>query len=251
MSSSRSTMEEQPEMSESSRRGEVVTTSVGGSRWLVTLNGEHDLTTAAELRSQFETVFRSATTVVIDLSNATFIDSSTLSALIHADRLAEDGGCEQLGLVVVADSPPDRLLKLAGLQRTFTRFASVEQALAWFESVGRSQATAADAARWGVRKQRIVKNEQQFRDYNNRRMQAEPVDPTDDDELIPFVCECGDSDCIEALMITAATFTEAHSAPNLFVVKPGHLYPDVERLVSQGETYAIVEKHGSALNQLS
>ncbi|MDX6549270.1 MAG: hypothetical protein QOG33_2820 [Gaiellales bacterium] len=238
-------------MSESNKRGEVVATSVSGERWLVTLNGEHDLTTAADLRSQFETIFRTATTVVIDLSNATFIDSSTLSALIHADRLAEAGGCEQLGLVVASDSPPDRLLKLAGLQRTFARFASVEQAFEWFESVGRSPATAAAAARWSIRKQRIVKNEEEFRDYNNRRMQAEPIDSTDDDELIPFVCECGDSDCIEALMITAATFTEAHSAPNLFVVKPGHLYPDVERLVSEGETYAIVEKHGSALNRLS
>jgi anti-anti-sigma factor len=238
-------------MSESSRRGEVVATRVGDQRWLVTLNGEHDLTTAGDLRSQFETIFRTATTVVIDLSNATFIDSSTLSALIHADRLAETGGCEQLGLVIVQDSPPDRLLTLAGLRRTFTRFESVEQAFAWFESFGRSAATAAAASRWSTRKQRIVKNEETFRDYNNRRMQAEPVDSTDDEELIPFVCECGDGDCIEALMITAATFTEAHSAPNLFVVKPGHVYPDVERLVTEGETYAIVEKHGSALNQVS
>jgi anti-anti-sigma factor len=237
-------------MSESSRRGEVVATSVGGERWLVTLNGEHDLTTAADLRSQFETIFRTATTVVVDLSNASFIDSSTLSALIHADRLAEAGGCEQLGLVIVQDSPPDRLLKLAGLQRTFTRFASVEQAFAWFESFGRSAATAAATSRWSIRKQRIVKNEEAFRDYNNRRMQVEPVDATDDDELIPFVCECGDSDCIEALMITAATFSEAHSAPNLFVVKPGHVYPDVERLVTEHETYAIVEKHASVLNSL-
>jgi anti-anti-sigma factor len=238
-------------MSESSGQGEVVATNVGGERWLVTLNGEHDLTTAPDLRSQFETILRSADTVVIDLSNTTFIDSSTLSALIHADRLAEAGGCEQFGLVVAVDSPPDRLLKLAGLERTFTRFGSVEQAFAWFESFGRSPATAAAAARWSVRKQRIIKNEETFRDYNNRRMQAEPVDPTDDEELVPFVCECGDGDCIEALMITAATFTEAHSAPNLFVVKPGHLYPDVERLVTQDETYAIVEKHGAALNQLS
>jgi anti-sigma B factor antagonist len=238
-------------MSESSRRGEVVATNVGGERWLVTLNGEHDLTTAAELRSQFETIFRTAGTVVIDLSNTSFVDSSTLSALIHADRLAESGGCDQLGLVVVQDSPPDRLLKLAGLQRAFTTFASVEQAFGWFESFGRSAATAAATSRWSVRKQRIIKNEETFRDYNNRRMQAEPIDSADDEEMIPFVCECGDGDCIEALMITAATFTEAHSAPNLFVVKPGHLYPDVERLVTEDETYAIVEKHGTALNQLS
>jgi hypothetical protein len=43
-------------------------------------------------------------------------------------------------------------------------------------------------------------------------------------------------------MLTAAEFTEAHSAANTFVVKPGHVYPDVERLVAEHDTFGIVEK---------
>ena len=40
----------------------------------------------------------------------------------------------------------------------------------------------------------------------------------------------------------AGKFMQAHSAANVFIVAPGHVYPDVERLVSQHDTFGIVEK---------
>ena len=86
------------------------------------------------------------------------------------------------------------------------------------------------------------KNEQEFRDYNNRRMQVETAAATDNDDLVPFLCECGDRDCVKALMLTPAEFMQAHTAANVFIVKPGHVYPDVERLVAQHDTFGIVEK---------
>jgi hypothetical protein len=95
---------------------------------------------------------------------------------------------------------------------------------------------------WEARNARLVKNEEAFRMYNNRRMQLEPVDAEDDDENIPFVCECGDFECVQALVVTAAEFTEAHSAPNRFMVLPGHVFPDVERIVASRDGYEIVEK---------
>ena len=95
---------------------------------------------------------------------------------------------------------------------------------------------------WEARNARLVKNEEAFRTYNNRRMQLEPVDPDDDDEMIPFVCECGDFECVQALVVTAADFSEAHSAPNRFIVLSGHVFPDVERIVSSHDGYEVVEK---------
>ena len=47
-----------------------------------------------------------------------------------------------------------------------------------------------------VRRDRLLKNEQVFRDYNNRRVAFEQ-DADAIDELVPFVCECGDPECIE------------------------------------------------------
>jgi hypothetical protein len=55
---------------------------------------------------------------------------------------------------------------------------------------------------WEARHARLVKNEESFRQYNNRRMQQEPVDSDDDEERIPFLCECGDFTCVQALVMT-------------------------------------------------
>jgi hypothetical protein len=95
---------------------------------------------------------------------------------------------------------------------------------------------------WAARHARLVKNEESFRQYNNRRLQHEPVEATDDDEPIPFLCECGDLDCVQALVATAAEFTEAHSTPDRFMVLPGHVFDDVERVISSHDGYEVVEK---------
>ena len=105
-----------------------------------------------------------------------------------------------------------------------------------------------DNGRWeSVRRDRLVKNEIAFRDYNNRRVaveqQAVAVDEAVEEELVPFVCECGSADCIGALMVTVGEFEAAHSTPNRFLVKPGHIDPDAEHVAEQHGHYWVVEKH--------
>ncbi len=102
-----------------------------------------------------------------------------------------------------------------------------------------------DAKAWSdIRRERLVKNELAFRDYNNRRvtLEQQAAAVLDEDDRSPFVCECGDADCIGALMVTVAQYMEAHSAPNRFIVKPGHVYPDVERVASEHDSHWVVEK---------
>jgi len=94
----------------------------------------------------------------------------------------------------------------------------------------------------GVRRERLLKNEQTFRDYNNRRIGLEEQ-TADDDEAVPFVCECGSADCIGALMVTIPEYEAAHSTPNRFIVKTGHIYPDVESVAERYPHYWVVEKH--------
>jgi anti-sigma B factor antagonist len=223
-------------------RSDVIIQDLEGDRWLVTLQGEHDASTAPALRKQVETIYRTGTSVIIDLSPTSFIDSSILAVLLSAKQRADTSDEKRFGLVVSERTPPDRLLRLAGAMRLFDVYQTVEEALAEFDDDD-----AESLARWKHRTQRIIKNEQAFRDYNNRRLQVEDIAPTDDSELIPFVCECGDSDCIEALSVTAAEFVQAHAAPNLFLVKPGHVYPDVEKVIVEQPTYAIVAKHAAAV----
>ncbi len=101
---------------------------------------------------------------------------------------------------------------------------------------------------WGsVRRERLVKNEMAFRDYNNRRVaveqQAAGVGEDIQAEHVPFVCECGSADCIGALMVTVDQYETVHSTPIRFLVKPDHSYPDVESLAEQHDHYWVVEKH--------
>jgi anti-anti-sigma factor len=224
-------------------RSEVIVQDLTDDRWLVTLHGEHDASTDQAIRDKLDAIFRTGTAVVVDLSPTTFIDSSILALLLSAKATADASDDKRFGLVVAEHTPPDRLLRLVGALRLFDVFDSVEAALAAFDD----DDDVASQTRWRERKLRIVKNEQAFRDYNNRRLQVEEISPGDDSELIPFVCECGDSDCIESLAITAAQFVQAHAAPNLFLVKPGHVYPDVEQVVFEHSSYVIVEKHESVV----
>lgn len=92
-----------------------------------------------------------------------------------------------------------------------------------------------------LRQRRLAKNEQAFRDHNNRRVEFERA-TADGDEPIPFVCECGDPVCVDGVELTVEEFTAAHSAPNRFTVKPGHIFPDAERVADRRERFWIVEK---------
>ena len=98
-----------------------------------------------------------------------------------------------------------------------------------------------------TRRERLVKNEMTFRDYNNRRVEIEQravaVDEHLEDEVAPFVCECGNADCIGALMVTVDEYEVAHSTPDRFIVKPEHVYPDVEHVLEHHDHYWVVEKH--------
>jgi hypothetical protein len=98
-----------------------------------------------------------------------------------------------------------------------------------------------------VRRDRLVKNELTFRDYNNRRVEVEQqavaIEPDVVDEAVPFVCECGNAECIGAVMVTVEEYETAHSTPNRFTVKPDHVYPEVEWIAERHDHYWIVEKH--------
>jgi anti-anti-sigma factor len=227
-------------VAESFQPDEIEVTDLPDQRWLVALKGEHDFSGADELGRRLEEIHTTGTALVVDLSDTRFIDSSILRVLLEADQRAQPNPGEHFALVATRDSPPERLLRLTGVHRVVQTFGSVEEAFAHFDETDRSTTNLTE--RRITRKQRIVKNEQEFRDYNNRRLQTEPVAATNDEELIPFLCECGDRDCIEALMLTAAQFTEAHAAANLFIVKPGHIYPDVERVVRDAGHFIIVQK---------
>jgi anti-anti-sigma factor len=127
--------------------GQTVVRDLPGDRWLVSVEGEHDLSTAEDLRDKLAAIFRTGTTVVVDLSRVTFMDSSTLGVLVKAAGYADEHDCEQFGVVIAESTPPERLLSLVCGNAIFKSFASAEEAFACFEAAfGKSDSDAADSA---------------------------------------------------------------------------------------------------------
>lgn len=86
------------------------------------------------------------------------------------------------------------------------------------------------------------KNEQAFQDHNERRAEIEEQGALDDDELIPFVCECDDPACALPVSISLVEYERVVQPVDQFVVRPGHEDPSVERVVERHEKFLVVSK---------
>lgn len=103
--------------------GETHTRQLGESLWLLTLRGEHDLSTVPDLEAAFARVEASGTTAVIDLTGVTFVDSSVIGLLIREHKRGEN-------LLVVAPSGcrVRRLLDLVALPSVLPIFETRDDA---------------------------------------------------------------------------------------------------------------------------
>lgn len=91
------------------------------------------------------------------------------------------------------------------------------------------------------RHRRIGQNEAIFRQVNERvselnRSFSLVLERGD------YLCECGNEDCVERIALTADEYERVRSEPTQFVVKPGHVAPDVEDVVRSEPGYEIVRK---------
>ena len=69
------------------------------------------------------------TQLIVDLSSAEFIDSSTITALVNAKKHADQVGCK-FNLVLASTPIVERALEITGVLPGLNRVATVEQALA-------------------------------------------------------------------------------------------------------------------------
>lgn len=96
---------------------------------VVCARGELDMLAAPGLgRTLTNACGKGNRSLVLDLSEATFIDSTILGVLVGASRKLENHGCT---LVVVTEQPHlRRVLDLTGLVRVFPVVSTREEALA-------------------------------------------------------------------------------------------------------------------------
>ena len=96
---------------------------------LVSVSGEIDLYTAGRLQARIEEAGAvGAETVVVDLSETSFVDSTALSVLVRETKRLEGRGH---ALVVVTNDPRTlRIVEVTGLGRTLRTYATLQDVLA-------------------------------------------------------------------------------------------------------------------------
>jgi anti-sigma B factor antagonist len=86
--------------------------------WVLTLRGEHDLSTATAVRDALRHVFDAGSAVVVDLSAVTFMDSSTLNAILYGSERAQSDDAHRFAAVLPpGPSAARRVLELTGVDR--------------------------------------------------------------------------------------------------------------------------------------
>jgi anti-sigma B factor antagonist len=96
---------------------------------VLTISGEHDLSTAPNLRRRIDGLLDEGTATVVDLSRATFIDSSILGVILDGRRRA---GESKIGFAISrADGSDavDRVLEVTGLRAELPVHARQEDAV--------------------------------------------------------------------------------------------------------------------------
>jgi anti-sigma B factor antagonist len=111
------------------RTGELALERTDRGFAVLTISGEHDLSTAPTLRRRLGGLLDERTPTVIDLSPATFIDSSILGVILDGRRRAADA---EVGFAVAHSTGSDaidRVLEVTGLRAELPVHARREEAL--------------------------------------------------------------------------------------------------------------------------
>ena len=99
---------------------ESISVKVEQDAAVVTLRGEHEAFTADKLARHLSGLLAEAVSVVVDLREATFIDSTVVGVLLAARRRAESSGL-RFALLLGSNTgwPVRRLLEVTGLEAQF------------------------------------------------------------------------------------------------------------------------------------
>src|SRR4029077_500657 len=118
--------------------GRIEATAVDGGWPVIVLSGEHDLSTAPELRARL-LEGAGADAVMVDLDQTTFVDSSILGVLVGGLRRARESDVP-FGLVLGDDAHPAirRIFELTGLHDVCPIHAPRAEGLTGLSAQGRA-----------------------------------------------------------------------------------------------------------------
>ena len=111
------------------RTGELALERNDSGVAVLTISGEHDLSTASNLRRRLDGLLDEGVPTVLDLSPATFIDSSILGVILDGRRRAAEAN---IGFAVARSNGSDavdRVLEVTGLRAELPVHARRDEAV--------------------------------------------------------------------------------------------------------------------------
>jgi hypothetical protein len=99
-----------------------------------------------------------------------------------------------------------------------------------------------------ARGRKMAMNESTFRAENERLRGAALSYRFMPDQRVPFICECADEGCYEAVMLRIPDYEQIRQHPSRFLLAAGHEDAEAvhERIIEVEAGYAVVEKIGTA-----
>ena len=87
-----------------------------------------------------------------------------------------------------------------------------------------------------------ARNQSLFREVNER------IDGLGVPQDFEVLCECASRACADPIPLAPDEYEAVRAEPTHFLVKPGHVDPEIERVVGETDRYFVVEKIGEAGN---
>jgi hypothetical protein len=96
----------------------------------------------------------------------------------------------------------------------------------------------------GARERRVAENEATFRRANEELRSTFGDYDLPPGQQVPFICECGDRRCTQALLLGLDEYEAVRDDPNAFLIVPGHNDEETEQVVSDGGVDSIANEVG-------
>jgi hypothetical protein len=90
--------------------------------------------------------------------------------------------------------------------------------------------------------ERAARNQSLYREINEKIAELNQTFAEAGIETSEWICECADVNCTVRLHATLDEYEHVRSNPRTFMIAIGHLYPEVERTVSENDRFTIVQK---------
>ena len=95
--------------------------------------------------------------------------------------------------------------------------------------------------------ERKALNEGTFRDANEHiEQKAVELVGVEDEQFVPFLCECPNMDCTEVALLTLKEYENVRSGSRQGLAVLGHEDPTIERVLERNERFVMTEKFGRA-----